>query len=143
MLVPTSAQLHAYASIPQQIQACVAELDSEQLQATPQPGEWSIQQVLIHLADSEAIGYERLRRIIAENQAQLLTYDESGWSQKLFYHQQDPQLALELFTLLRRANAALLNLLPAETWERTGQHEESGEMSLYAAFQVYLNHALA
>ena len=142
MPVPTSAQFHTYASIHEQVAEAVAGLTSAQLQMVPTSGAWSIQQVLIHLADSEVVGYERLRRIIAEDHPLLHPYDEDAWGRNLHYHQQDPRLALELFRLLRQASAALLQQLSPETWERVGLHTENGEMSLYAAFQTYLNHGL-
>lgn len=125
MSVPTTAELHAYATFPEQIATVVAELSPEQLQATPVPGEWSIQQILLHLADSEVVGYERLRRIIAEEHPPLQAYDEDAWGRGLYYHQQDCQLARDLFALLRQASAALLRQLPAETCALPGLHAES------------------
>ncbi|HXR65982.1 MAG TPA: DinB family protein [Ktedonobacteraceae bacterium] len=143
MSLPTSEQFHTYATIHAQIAAAIAELTSAQLQVSPTPGEWSIQQILVHLADSEVIGYERIRRVIAEDHPLLQPYDEEAWGNNLHYHQQDPQFALELFRLLRQANAELLHLLPAEAWERVGLHTENGEMSLYTIFQTYHNHGIA
>jgi uncharacterized damage-inducible protein DinB len=143
MSLPTSEQFHTYATIHAQIAAAVAGLTSAQLQALPAPGEWSIQQILVHLADSEVIGYERIRRVIAEDHPRLQPYNEEAWGNNLHYHQQDPQFALELFRLLRQASAELLRLLPAEAWERVGLHTENGEMSLYTIFQTYHNHGIA
>lgn len=140
MPIPTSDQFHAYATIHERITAAIAGLASAQLQALPVEGEWSIQQILIHLPDSEAVGYERIRRIIAEEQPTLQPYDEDAWARNLHYQQQDPLLALELFKLLRQSSAALLHQLPTATWERTGLHIENGPMSLYTVFQTYLNH---
>ncbi len=67
-------------------------------------------------------------------------YDEGAWVNNLMYHAQDYNLALTLFTALRRSTAALLRLLPAEAWERTCVHPERGVMSLYDVFQLYLDH---
>ena len=143
MPIPTSEQFHTYTTIHKQIATAVAGLTSAQLQATPTPGAWSIQQILVHLADSEVIGYERIRRVIAEDHPLLQPYDEEAWGSNLHYHQQDPQFVLELFRLLRQASTALLHLLPAEAWERVGLHTENGEMSLYTIFQAYHDHGIA
>jgi hypothetical protein len=140
MPIPTSDQFHIYATIHERIAAAIDGLTSAQLQMIPVEGEWSIQQILIHLPDSEAVGYERIRRIIAEESPTLHSYDEDAWARNLHYQQQDPHLALELFKLLRQSSAALLRQLPAATWERTGLHTENGPMSLYTVFQTYLNH---
>lgn len=143
MPAPTPEQFHAYATIHERITAAIVGLTAAQLQIIPADGGWSIQQILIHLPDSEAVGYERIRRVIAEERPTLQLYDEDAWARNLHYHQQDPHLALELFKLLRQSSAALLHQLPAETWERTGLHTENGEMSLYTVFQTYLNHGEA
>lgn len=143
MSVPTPEQIQSYANVHERIASAIAGLTAAQLQASPAPGEWSIHQVLIHLADSEAVCYERFRRIIAEERPPIQPYNEEAWERNLFYHQQDPQLALNLFKLLRQASAALLNQLPAESWERTGLHTQKGEMSLYATFLSFLDHGTA
>lgn len=140
MPVPTAAQFDDYAAIHDQVAAAIAGLNPAQLQAIPLAEEWSIQQILIHLADSEVVGYERLRRVIAEDHPFLQSYDEAAWGSNLLYDRQDSHLALNLFKLLRQASVSLLRQLPAETWERIGQHAERGEVSLYALFLTYLDH---
>lgn len=140
MFVPTPEQFHTYATIHERIAATIAGLTSEQLQTRLAENEWSIQQVLLHLPDSEAVGYERIRRVIAEERPPLQPYDEDAWARNLHYHQQDPHLALELFKLLRQSSAALLQHLPAAAWGRVGLHAENGKVSLSTLFQTYLNH---
>src|SRR5215469_14625329 len=140
MPVPTTEQFHTYATIYERIAAAIDGLTSEQLQTRLAENEWSIQQVLLHLPDSEAVGYERIRRIIAEEHPTLQPFDEEAWARNLHYDQQDPRLALELFKLLRQNTVVLLHRLPTAAWERTGLHAERGVMSLYKVFQTYLNH---
>jgi hypothetical protein len=140
MPTPAPEQFQAYATIHERIAAVIGGLTPEQMQIIPTSGEWSIHQILIHLPDSEAVGYERIRRVIAEERPTLQDYDEDAWTRNLHYHQQDPQMALTLFKLLRQTGAALLRHLPAETWERIGLHTTNGEMSLYSIFQTYLLH---
>jgi uncharacterized damage-inducible protein DinB len=143
MSVPTPEQFHSYTTVHERIAAAIAGLSPEQLQTRLGENEWSIQQVLLHLPDSEAVGYERIRRVIAEERPTLHPYDEDAWARNLHYHQQDPHLALELFKLLRLSSAALLQQLPAAAWERVGVHAENGVMNLYTLFQAYLNHGEA
>jgi len=143
MPTPAPEQFQAYATIHEQITAAIAGLTPAQMQMIPASGEWSIHQILIHLPDSEAVGYERIRRVIAEERPILQDYDEDAWTRNLHYHQQDPQMALALFKLLRQTSADLLRQLSAETWERTGRHTTNGEMSLYNIFQTYLQHGEA
>ncbi|GCE02845.1 DinB family protein [Dictyobacter aurantiacus] len=140
MPVATSEQLEQYAAIPTQIARAVEGLSKEQLLQTPIEGEWTIHEVIIHLADSEAVGFWRLRKTLAERDSLLAVYDEDAWSKTLFYRQQDYRLALKLFTDLRASSAALLALLPSQSWELTSTHAERGKLSLYDLFQTYLEH---
>lgn len=140
MPVATPAQIEQYAAIPVQIARTIEGLTETQLLQTPFEGEWNIHEVIIHLADSEAVGFWRLRKTLAERDSILAVYDEDAWSKTLFYRQQDYRLALKLFTDLRASSAALLELLPSEAWELNSTHAERGKLSLYDIFQTYIEH---
>ena len=58
-------------------------------QYKPGPAEWSIHEVLVHLADSEANLYVRARRFIAEPGSKVLSFDNDLWAKALDYHKQD------------------------------------------------------
>ena len=135
MLIPTPEQINAYEAAPTHIAAAI-----EGMHHIPGTGEWSIHEVVVHLGDSEAIGFDRIRRTIAEQRSTLQAYDEDAWVKKLSYSSQNRELAIALFTTLRRSTAALLRSLPTEAWERVSVHSERGEMSLYDVFQLYLEH---
>ncbi|GHO82882.1 DinB family protein [Dictyobacter formicarum] len=140
MPVATREQIEQYAAIPAQVARTIEGLTETQLQQTPFDGEWNIHEVIIHLADSEAVGFWRLRKTLAERDSILAVYDEDAWSKTLFYRQQDYRLALQLFAALRASSAALLELLPSESWELTSTHAERGKLSLYDIFQTYVEH---
>ncbi len=46
---------------------------------------WTPRQVVHHLADSEATAYVRLRKLIAEDEAIIQTYDEPEFARRLHY----------------------------------------------------------
>lgn len=140
MPVATSEQLAQYAAIPTLIVKAIEGLTDTQLLQTPIEGEWNIHEIIIHLADSEAVGFWRIRKTLAERDSILAVYDEDAWSQTLFYRQQNYQLALKLFTDLRASSAGLLALLPSRAWELTSTHAERGKLSLYDIFQTYVEH---
>ena len=140
MSIPTTDQINAYAQLPERIIATIADLDETQLQFVPAIGEWSIHEVVIHLADAEAAGYWRIRRALAEPKSELPAYDQEAWASKLTYRIQDRSLALQLFTALRASTAALLRLLPEEAWQRIALHAERGELSVLDLFNTYVEH---
>jgi DinB superfamily len=139
MPAPTSEQLNIYETTPSRIAVAIEGLSEAALYHKPEE-DWSIHEVIIHLADSEAIGFWRLRKTLAEAGSTLAVYDEAAWASNLAYERQDRTLALALFTALRASTAALLRLLPAAAWERTSLHPEQGKMSLYDIFNLYLEH---
>ena len=140
MPVPTIEQINAFEAIPSLIIAALAGLSESQLHEEPAPGEWSIHEVVIHLADSETFGFERIRKTIAEETPELQVYDEDAWARKLHYQRQEQHLALALFAAQRRSTAALLRMLPQEVWERTAIHPERGQVDLFDIFTIYLEH---
>jgi DinB superfamily len=140
MPVATTEQINAYEEVPSQLIAALEGLNDGQMQYISAIGEWSIHEIVIHLADSEVIGHMRIRKTIAEPGSTLPAYDEEIWAGKLSYRLQEPALAIELFRALRASTAALLRALPAEPWQRTSLHPERGEMSLYDVFVLYLEH---
>jgi DinB superfamily len=140
MPVGTSEQINAYEEVPARLVAALEDLNEGQMHFVPAIGEWSIHEIVIHLADSEVIGHMRVRKTIAEPGSTLPIYDEEAWAGKLSYRLQDQRLAIELFRALRASTAALLRALPEETWQRLSLHPERGEMSFYDVFVLYLEH---
>ena len=70
------------------LKAAVAGLSREDLLAFPVPGTWSIQQIVIHVADSDLIIGDRIRRMIAEDRPLLMNADENLWIKNLFPEEQ-------------------------------------------------------
>ena len=140
MRVPTSEELREYETTPERVVAALEGVSEAHLYHTLDANEWSIHETVIHLSESELFASERFRRTIAEERPTLQVYPEALWAQRLLHQRQDMQLALTLFRAQRCATTALLRLLPAEAWERTGVHSERGDLTLYALFMMYLEH---
>lgn len=130
-------QYEADATLPAQ---AIAGLTKEELNSFPVPGTWSIQQVILHLMDSDLIGSDRMKRVIAEPNPTLLAYDETAFSKNLHYEMLDPAMACEVFRLNRLMTATLLRLLPETAFARTGNHTERGVESLEMLVQGYVDH---
>jgi len=110
------------------------------LNATPVPGKWSVQQVVLHVLDSDLIATHRMKRIIAEDVPLLLAYDETRFAASLFYEHMDVALACDLFELNRRQMTDILRRLPDAAFERTGVHNQSGKVTLTHMLQTYIKH---
>jgi hypothetical protein len=108
----------------------IAGLSPQQLRRPERPGKWSVAQVLQHLADSEIVTAWRIRLILAQDRPPLTGYDQDLWADRLGYADADPLAALELFTVVRRANLRLHERATPEDLNRVGLHVERGEESI-------------
>jgi len=62
-------------------------LDQGDLERTYAPGKWSVRFILHHLADSETVLFERIRRVLSEPRQVLWVFDQDAWAQGLDYAQ--------------------------------------------------------
>lgn len=140
---PSIEQLATYSNAPSLISSLLQNLDDAALNYTRAANEWSIHEIIVHLADSELVGSWRLRRTVAEPGTTIQAFAEETWARLLDYKKQDTLVALQLFTALRAANTSLLHSLPDETWENTVIHSDNGVMSVYDIFLSLIRHANA
>ncbi len=127
-----------------QLAKAIRNLTPADLLAAPPPGEknglWTIQQVIIHMLDSDLIWASRMKLIIAENNPQIIGYSESKFADNLFYDLQDAETAIEIFNLNRRMFAKVLRALPESAFARTGNHSERGSITLAQCVELEIQH---
>ena len=114
----------------EKLKLAIRGLTREDLTCFPIPGKWSIQQVVIHLMDSDLIACDRMKRTIAEDKPTLIGYDESKFVANLAYDQQSAEDAVTIFDLNRKQFAKVLRTIPPAAWERVGMHNERGPTTL-------------
>jgi uncharacterized damage-inducible protein DinB len=130
-----------YAAGAGKIGPAIAGLSREQLCAFPVPGTWSIQQIVLHLMDSDLIGADRMKRVAAEDKPPtLIGYDENAFARGLFYDQLNPRTACEVFEKNRLLTGEILRRLPAAAFDRTGMHNERGQVTLADLLKSYVEH---
>lgn len=108
------------------------------LAAHPIAGKWSAREIVHHLADSESVSAQRLRRLLTEEHAVIQGYDQEAWAVLLRYNLRDHAHALELFRSVRANTTQLLHEMGDDDWKRAGWHTESG---LYTAGTWLQNNA--
>jgi len=112
------------------------DIPKEMWKFKPEPKEWSVHEVLIHLADSESNGALRARKLIVEPGSTLMGYDQDRWAIELDYHDQNYEDTLEIVRLVRKTTYALLKKQPDEVFEHTVVHPEYDEPY---TFEQWLN----
>jgi len=133
-------RIDSYSKGYEKLIAAVNQLPKEMWNFKPAPNKWSVHEIIIHMADSEANGFSRARKIICEPGSIIMAYDQDMWAEKTNYSSQSTDDALELFKNLRKMTYNVIKDLPESTWSNFIIHPENGKMTLYDWLTVYENH---
>jgi hypothetical protein len=108
----------------------------------PSPKAWTIREIVHHMPDSEASGYVRCRKIIAQSGVTVDVYDQEVWATNLKYASREVGLSLELFRLMRLYTLDLINTVDQKVWDdHFVIHPERGKLSLTHWLELYAVHA--
>ena len=124
--------LERYRRGPEVVATLMTGAAGAELDFRPAPDRWTLRQIVAHLADSELVGSDRFRRVIAEENPTLIGYDQNAWAANLNYAKRKTSESVEMFRRLRADCYELLKDLPAGTFERKGNHSEIGTVTLAA-----------
>lgn len=132
--------LDRFRSGPGKLERSIDGLGEQELEFRPAPGKWTIREIVVHLCDSEIVCAHRIRKVLAEEQAFLTSYDQDLWANRLSYSKRNLNTAIELFRLLRKSTAELFEDLSDSDWERWGQHQQFGAMTIIDLVGMYAEH---
>ena len=117
------------------------DIPREMWKFKPAPAEWSVHEVLIHLADSETNAALRARMLMVEPGRTLMAYDQDKWAVELEYHDQSIEDALETVRLVRKTTYELLKKQADEVFEHTAKHPEYDEPYTFEKWlRIYAGH---
>lgn len=117
------------------------DIPREMWKFKPEPKEWSVHEVLIHLADSESNAALRARKLIVEPGGTLMGYDQALWADKLNYYEHSVEDALEVLRLARKTTYQMLKKQPDEVFEHSVTHPEYEESYTFEQWlDVYSAH---
>ncbi|MEI6475019.1 MAG: DinB family protein [Planctomycetota bacterium] len=137
---PYSAAIDAYERGPRTLRNAASGLTAKQLNTRLAPGTWSIQEVIVHMVDSDQAASHRMRRIAAEDMPLLVSYDENAFIARLDNASMDANEALELFDANRRFTARWLRTLEPAAFARVGIHTQRGKVTLGDILEIYVKH---
>ena len=103
----------------------------------PEPNEWSVHEIIVHMADSESMSALRARKLIVEPGSTLMAYEESKWADALDYKEQSAEDAQEIIRLARQSTYELLKRQPDEVFTHSVIHSEFPDEPY--TFELWLN----
>jgi hypothetical protein len=127
------------AQTPAALRRLVAEAGPD-LRTRPDPHEWSVLELIGHIADAELVVGGRYRWILAHDRPVIAPYDQDLWATRLRHNEADPEELVGPFEALRMANLALWRRTPAEERARYGIHQERGPESYDLTFRMLAGH---
>lgn len=136
--------LEAYEAGPERLRQAIAGLTREQMRAQLRPGVWSIQEIVVHMADSELNGAGRVRLVRAQPGSSFFGYDQDIWARAFQYRDLDDdavESAIQLFTALRATTLRLFTTASDADWHATGIHPEHGTVTLRNLLELYADHS--
>lgn len=125
---------------PAELRTAVAGLSDAQLDTLYR--NWSLRQIVHHLADSHLQAYSRTKWGVTEEHPTIKPYDESAWSELTDARTADVAESLALLSGLHARWCLFLVSLTTEQLARTFYHPESREdVPVWRAVQQYAWHA--
>jgi DinB superfamily len=112
----------------------------DDLRTRPEPSEWSVVELIGHIVDAELNSAVRYRSILAEDEPDLVPYDQDLWANRLHSTSDPVDELLTTFDALRAANLRLWKATPAADRARVGQHLERGPESYELTFRLLAGH---
>jgi hypothetical protein len=138
--------LAALADTPERIRAAAAGRTEAQLTALPSVGSpdheasWSALAVLAHIRASDDILAPRLVAMLVRAEPPLPAFDERRWSEVMGYADTEFHQLLAAFTVRRAELLNALRRLPPRDWQRAGQHEARGRVTLLETARHLADH---
>ncbi len=123
------------------VMAAVQGLRDGEAEAYEAPGEWSVRQIVHHLADTELMRGARLFRLLVDDQPIIQGFDEEAFARRLHY-EREIESSVAAFCSVRQSLASLLEKLTEEEWSREGTHSEIGPYRVETLVQRGVDHAL-
>lgn len=107
----------------------------------PSPSDWSVLEIVSHLADEEALDFgQRLRLVLADPNAAWPPIDPEGWAIERRYNEGDLPEAVKRFCKLRAESVVWLRSLGEPDWNTTYQHPQFGPFRAGDLFASWASH---
>ena len=115
-------------------------LDPRDLARTYAPGKWPVRFILHHLADSETVLFDRVRRVLSEPRQVLWVFDQDAWAKGLDYSQVPLDISRQVFEAVRNAILYYAGLYYESKGHLEFVHSVTGVRTLKDEFDKVASH---
>lgn len=134
--VNIESYLHTY----EQLQEAIEGLADEQLKWKAAETQWSVTEVLTHLADHNIVVSFRIREVLAGSEVRLPAFSQDPWVAGQKANEAKAAEVLDLFRSLLIYNSLLFRRFAPEDWNKTGVNFKGETVSIAAIVQAFIDH---
>ncbi len=132
--------IEEFREAPSRLREAVSSLTASQLDTRYR--NWTIRQIVHHVADSHVHSYIRFKWALTESSPTIKAYEEADWVLLADAQQGDIEPSLLLLDGLHAKFVQLLQSMTLEQYDRTFVHPQTGEtVRLWTALNYYPWHA--
>jgi FMN phosphatase YigB (HAD superfamily) len=136
-----SALLAILRGSPAAFHSMLGEIPDDKWPQRPQPDEWSLTEILVHLRDVEReVNLPRFKKILTEESPFISGVDTDLWAGERAYINQDGPAAFEAFLAARTETLDLLDQLKPDDWHRPFRHAIFGPTELKELARITTDH---
>ena len=133
--------LDALKATPETLAGLLAGIsDSQSRAATGGDENWSVVEVICHMRDAEEYFIQRMQAMRDQDNPSIIAYDQEALARERNYRAADLQVALAGFNVFRRQTIKEFSLLSPDQWQRAGQHNELGQITIFAQAVHHIAH---
>ena len=134
------AYIDTIRNFPAKLEALISELTEEQCNTHYIAEEWSVRQIIHHLADSHLNSVIRLKLILTEDRPPLKGYDQEQWAELADVEQTPISTSIAILKGLHARWAVLFESLDDDQRKRVGVHSEIGDVTPDDLLRSYAEH---
>jgi len=137
----STSPLTSLARTPADIALLLSEIPASSVTIKQTPGEFSALEHVCHMRDIEVEGYcVRIQRILSEDNPFLSDIDGSRLAIERDYNRQSLNEAVSDFATARRHNLTMLNNASKSEFDREGELEGTGNVTLARLVEMMVEH---
>ena len=134
------ACIRTLAQFPAELAELVTPLSETQLTTKTLADEWTVAQIVHHLADSHMNSVIRLKLVLTEDHPPLKPYDQEAWANLPDGSNSSIAQSLAILEGLHARWVTIWQSLSEGDWRRTGLHPEMGVITVEELLQGYDQH---
>lgn len=116
------------------------KLAEPELERSYAAGKWPVRFILHHLADSETVLFDRIRRVLGEGRRVLWAFDQDGWATGLDYTRLPLDISRRIYESVRSGMIHYARLYYETHGHLEFVHSETGVRTLRDEFDKVASH---